>query len=250
VTIDPGRVSAFARALGADPAAGVPPTYAVVYGWEATAPQLLGDPEAGIELRNLLHTDQEFAWTRHPRPGERVVARTRVAADVLRRGLRFLTVETEAAAGGEPLCWSTARLLVRPGAGEPAPAADARRPAASPPAEPDGLRITFTREQIAAYAEASGDRNPIHLDDEVARSMGLPGVIAHGMLQLGLAARAAADAAGGPDRLRRLSCRFAGMVRPGDTVTFRAGPAAGGRIEIAAVNQDGQPVLTRAFAEA
>jgi acyl dehydratase len=107
------------------------------------------------------------------------------------------------------------------------------------------LVVTFTREQIARYAEASGDRNPIHLDDAFARSVGLPGVIAHGMLQMGLLARVAGD----PARLRRLSCRFSGMVRPGDTVTFRSGEEAGGRVELSAVNQDGQPVLTRAFAE-
>ena len=110
------------------------------------------------------------------------------------------------------------------------------------------LRVTFTREQITAYAEASGDHNPIHLDDEFARSVGLPGIIAHGMLQMGLAARVAAEAAGGADRLRRLSCRFAGMVRPGDTITFRA-EAKDGRIEITALNEEGQPVLTRASAE-
>src|SRR5260370_826555 len=85
-------------------------------------------------------------------------------------------------------------------------------------------RVTFTREQIAAYAEASGDHNPIHLDDDFARSVGLPGVIAHGMLQMGIMATVAAEAAGGPDRLRRLFVRFAGMVVPGDTVTFRAEP--------------------------
>lgn len=111
------------------------------------------------------------------------------------------------------------------------------------------LRVTFTREQIASYAEASGDRNPIHLDDQVARSVGLPGVIAHGMFQMGLAARVAAEAAGGPQRLRRLSCRFSGMVRPGDTVVFRA-EETDGRIQITAVNQDGEAVLSKAVAEA
>jgi len=65
--------------------------------------------------------------------------------------------------------------------------------------------VAFTKEQIAAYAEASGDRNPIHLDDEFARTVGLPGIIAHGMLQMGLMATVAADAAGGPDKLRRMS---------------------------------------------
>lgn len=109
--------------------------------------------------------------------------------------------------------------------------------------------VTFTKEQIAEYAEASGDHNPIHLDDDFARTVGLPGIIAHGLLQMGLMATVAADAAGGPQRLRRLYCRFAGMVVPGDTVTFTAEPAGPGRLELRAVNQRGEPVLTKSIAE-
>ncbi len=106
------------------------------------------------------------------------------------------------------------------------------------------LVVTLTREQIAAYAEASGDHNPIHLDDGFARSVGLPGVIAHGMLQMGLLAQVAGE----PRRLRRLSCRFAGLVRPGDTVAFR-GEERDGRVQLTAVNQHGEAVLTKATAE-
>src|ERR1700730_12849536 len=109
--------------------------------------------------------------------------------------------------------------------------------------------VTFTKEQIAAYAEASGDHNPIHLDDDFARSVGLPGVIAHGMLQMGIAGTVAAEAAGGGARLRRLHCRFAGMVVPGDTVTFTAEPAGPGKLDLRAANQRGEPVLTKAVAE-
>ena len=109
--------------------------------------------------------------------------------------------------------------------------------------------VTFTREQIAAYAEASGDLNPIHLDDEVARSVGLPGVIAHGMLQMGIMATVASQAAGGSAHLRRLFVRFAGMVVPGDTVTFRAEPAGAGKLDLSAINQKGEAVMTKATAE-
>ena len=109
--------------------------------------------------------------------------------------------------------------------------------------------VTFTREQIAAYAEASGDHNPIHLDDDFARSVGLPGVIAHGMLQMGIMSVVAAEAAGGPGRLRRLYCRFAGMVVPGDTVTFAAEEAGPGKLRLRAVNQRGEAVLTKSIAE-
>lgn len=110
-------------------------------------------------------------------------------------------------------------------------------------------QVTFTKEQIAAYAEAGGDHNPIHLDDDFARSVGLPGVIAHGLLQMGLMAVVAAEAAGGPSHLRSLSCRFAGMVVPGDTVTFKAEPAGEGKLELTAVNQRGEPVLSKAVAD-
>ncbi len=109
--------------------------------------------------------------------------------------------------------------------------------------------VTFTKAQIAAYAEASGDHNPIHLDDAFARSVGLPGVIAHGMLQMGIAATVAAEAGGGPEHLRRFSVRFAGMVVPGDTVTFTAEPGGVGKLELTAVNQNGEAVLTKAWAD-
>jgi acyl dehydratase len=110
-------------------------------------------------------------------------------------------------------------------------------------------KVTFTREQIAEYAAASGDHNPIHLNDDFARSVGLPGVIAHGLLQMGIAAVVAADAAGGPKNLRRLYCRFAAMVEPGDTVTFTAERDGDGKIDLRAINQRGEAVLTKASAD-
>lgn len=53
--------------------------------------------------------------------------------------------------------------------------------------------FTVTRADLVAYADASGDHNPIHQDEEVARSVGLPGVIAHGMYTLALVGRAVAE---------------------------------------------------------
>lgn len=65
-----------------------------------------------------------------------------------------------------------------------------------------------TRADLVAYAEASGDDNPIHQDEDVARSVGLPDVIAHGMYTLALAARAVETWAGGPGRVRELGAKF------------------------------------------
>ena len=69
-------------------------------------------------------------------------------------------------------------------------------------------RFTLTRADLVRYAGASGDFNPIHWSDRVAASVGLPGVIAHGMYTLALAARALDTWAGGPGRVRELGCKF------------------------------------------
>ena len=65
-----------------------------------------------------------------------------------------------------------------------------------------------TRADLVRYAGASGDLNPIHWSDRVATSVGLPGVIAHGMYTMALAARALDTWAGGPGHVRELGCKF------------------------------------------
>jgi hypothetical protein len=112
--IEPERAAAFARAIGADPEAGVPPTFAAVYSLGVTAPQLFGDPDAAVDFARLLHAEQEFTWTRHPRPGESVSSRGHVASDVSRRGMRFVSFETETTdSAGQPLCRSRALFVIR-----------------------------------------------------------------------------------------------------------------------------------------
>jgi acyl dehydratase len=67
---------------------------------------------------------------------------------------------------------------------------------------------TVTRADLVRYAGASGDLNPIHWSDRVARSVGLPGVIAHGMYTQALMARALDTWAGGTGRVLELGCKF------------------------------------------
>jgi acyl dehydratase len=76
------------------------------------------------------------------------------------------------------------------------------------------LKVTPDRHLTVRYAGASGDFNPIHIDDEFARSVGLPGRILHGLWTMAQVARAQTEAAGGPERLRRLSVQFRGMGVP------------------------------------
>jgi N-terminal half of MaoC dehydratase len=112
--IDRVRAAAFARAIGADPGAGVPPTFAAVYSLGATASQLFEDPEAAIDFAKLLHAEQEFAWNRHPQPGETVTSQGRIASDMSRRGMRFVSFETDTkGAGGDEICRSRALFVIR-----------------------------------------------------------------------------------------------------------------------------------------
>lgn len=80
------------------------------------------------------------------------------------------------------------------------------------------LSRRVTQEQIQAYADAAGDYNPIHIDPDFARSVGLPGTIAHGMLELGILAEAISTWAGGSANLRSLSCRFSKPLQAGATI--------------------------------
>jgi acyl dehydratase len=70
------------------------------------------------------------------------------------------------------------------------------------------LTVRLTREQLVRYAGASGDFNPIHYSDHFATALGLPGVVAHGMLTMGAALRVVTDWIGDPARVTSYSARF------------------------------------------
>lgn len=120
-----------------------------------------------------------------------------------------------------------------------------------------GFSMTFTRDDLVAYAHASGDMNPIHRDEDFARSVGLPDVIAHGMLTMGRAIKVVTDWVVDPTCVIDYSVR---MTRPvvvpvesdGVTVEFSAKVAAldenrTARVELIAVFE-GQTVLGQARA--
>ncbi len=104
----------------------------------------------------------------------------------------------------------------------------------------------ITRDLLAQYADASGDRNPVHLDDAFATSAGFPSVIVHGMLSMAfLADFVEATIAGTPYRVRRFKTRFRRVTFPGDALRVegkvRKSLADGGwLVAVSAVNQKGE----------
>jgi len=75
-----------------------------------------------------------------------------------------------------------------------------------------------TREDVKAYADASGDQNPLHQDDDVARAVGFPGIIAHGMFTMGHLASTLVAWLGDPDALRRMRVQFRAPVFMGEAI--------------------------------
>jgi acyl dehydratase len=83
------------------------------------------------------------------------------------------------------------------------------------------VRVTPDKYLTARYAGASGDFNPIHIDEEFARAVGLPGRILHGLWTMAQVARAQTEAAGGPEHLKRLSVQFRGMGVPEQEIVVK-----------------------------
>jgi acyl dehydratase len=110
------------------------------------------------------------------------------------------------------------------------------------------LRVTPDKYVPHRYAGASGDFNPIHIDADFAKSVGLPGAILHGLYVMGLVARAATDEAGGdPRNLRSLSVQFRGMSFPEQeiVVTGEVKAADGNSAEIGVIAAQGDNQVIR-----
>jgi acyl dehydratase len=114
------------------------------------------------------------------------------------------------------------------------------------------LTVTPDRYLTVRYAGASGDFNPIHVDDEFAREVGLPGKILHGLWTMAQVARAQTEAAGGPHALKRLTVTFRGMGLPEReiTVTGKVDRVEDGVAIVHAVaEQEGRAIIRNAEAE-
>ena len=114
------------------------------------------------------------------------------------------------------------------------------------------VRITPDKYLTVRYAGASGDFNPIHIDEEFAHAVGLPGRILHGLWTMAQVARAQTEAAGGPQHLKRLSVQFRGMGVPEQEVIVSGTVreiASGRAVLDTGAEQAGKRIIRNAEAE-
>ena len=220
--------------------------------------------EAGLDPLHsqILHGEQEYAYTRPLLSGDTVVGRHRIGSikQSGRGDLAIMTLEQFVDdLDGERIATGKATLLVRSSSAATAAAGGqtkARPAPAKSSDEPDEstLRLVkhVTQEQIDAYADVSGDHNPIHINPEAARAVGLDGTIAHGMLNMAFVGQMLTDWLSrqptGPGWVSRLRVRFQAMVRPNDTIdcygrlTERRGPVQ--TLDVWIKNQQDEKVIS------
>lgn len=210
-------------------------------------------------LGKVLHGEQDFRFHRPIRPGETLVARGRMTGfEGLPNGTRACVYLETRDAAGELVNEQYVTFFVRG-------FDDGRKLGELSPGhrfeerlreDPPAARFTqhVDDDQTFRYAPASGDPMPIHLDEQVARDAGLPGIIAHGFCVLAFASWGLLQEVAGGDvsRLRRLAVRFAKPVLPGqdiETTVWRASERDGAyafetRVGDTVVLSDGLAVIT------
>ena len=251
ITAEPAEAAAYARATD-DPnssyAHGVTPPLFVV-ALVVRPMQLCIDALANTAAQaTIVHARHDVHFHRPVRAGDTVrVSASAIGVEQRRSGvLAVIRVRTSDGTGA-PINDQYASLLFRgldryDRAGESAPALVG--------VEPEGPVTVHERpttaDQALRYADASGDRNRIHLDAEFARSVGLRGVILQGLCTLAMASRAVTEdlCDGAPTALTRLAARFSAAVIPGDTLEVQVQRAAGSRHAAFGVQVKGAAVIT------
>jgi len=196
----------------------------------------------GAKLMRVVHGSIEIQFSRLVRQGDSLqCTATFVGAEEKRTG-EVLSFDFEIAdADGQRVSSGVTRYFLRGDTKGEGKAADG----AVDPGTPD-VEVTdmVPQGQSLLYAEGSGDRFPIHTDENFAKSVGLPGVIMHGMCTLAFATRAVIETVGrgDPSHLQGVAVRFTGMVFHGDRLTHRIWRTDEG-VNFVTVNQDGKIVL-------
>jgi acyl dehydratase len=232
-----------------------PPMFCVAVTWMSVV-SAVGDPELGADLLRLLHAEQDMEFIAPLRPGDEITTVARVASIEARPGGEAMTLELNARNRADaPLLRTLFGILIRAARRDRAAAGRTERPVSPPGAPMLTVEQTIDRDQTFRYAEASGDRNPIHVDENVAKMAGLPRIVVHGLCTMAFASKVMIDGlcGGDPVRLKRLRVQFSRPVFPGQSITTRvwAGGERAGRRAYAfeTYNPEGMAVIRGGIAE-
>ena len=232
-----------------------PPMFGVTVTWGALMKAMM-DPELHVDLLRLVHGEQDMEFPNPIRPGDVIDASAKIISIEAKTTGETMTVELNAAnQKGQPVQRTLFIIFIRGARNRDAAASEPRA------VEPDrgapifSVAQTIDKDQTFRYAEASGDPNPIHVDENIAKMAGLPGIIVHGLCTMAFTSKVAIDklCAGDPTRLKRLRVRFSRPVLPGQTITTKvwADGERDGRKVFAyeTFNPDGQAVIKGGIAE-
>lgn len=231
-----------------------PPMFGVTVSWAALMSAVM-DPNVQADLLRLVHGEQDMEFPNPIRPGDIITATAKIISIETKATGETMTVELEASnRSGQPVQKTHFIVFIRGGRNRDAAASE--RVVEPNRGEPIfTVAQTIDKDQTYRYAEASGDRNPIHVDEGVAKMAGLPGIIVHGLCTMAFTSKVAIDrlCAGDPTRLKRLRVRFSRPVLPGQTITTKVwadGDQAGRKVfAYETFNPGGQPVIKGGIAE-
>lgn len=206
----------------------------------------LGQPDTGVDWRQVLHGEQSIEMHRPLAPAGRVVGRNRVE-EIIDKGpgrgaLIYVRRDLEDADTGEPVCTIRLTSFARGDGGFGGPAGPLKAVHRLPERAPDHVCERVTWLHSALLYRLNGDYNPLHADPEVARAGGFARPILHGLCTYGVACRALVRTVCGNQaaRVRRLDVRFSAPVYPGDTLRteiWDEGPGRAG-FRVRAVESD------------
>jgi acyl dehydratase len=184
-----------------------------------------GPEELAHNLLMLVHGEQDMRFYKPIKPGDRITSRAKIKSIEDKGSGEFLVINVNSNdEKGEKVIESDWGIFIRGVGSGQQKKNDGKKEGQAQIAletQPIFRKVTRVPKDITyRYAEASGDMNPIHIDEKVAKSAGLKGIIVQGLCTLSMTMRAIIECYldGDPAKLKRLGCRFASPVYPGDTL--------------------------------
>lgn len=208
------------RYLGGDDVV-ASPIFPVVPSFEAFMSAAM-DPELNANVMRLVHGTEEHVLHAPISPGDTLTIKSQLESiESKDSGETFTIRGTQTNQDGTLVAEVRGTMFVRgKSSGSKVAGSDSEEPQREVVFE-ESTKVDD--DQTIRYAEASGDHNPIHVDENVAKMAGLPRTINHGMCTMAIATKAAVNglAGGDPTRIKRVSARFTKPVFPGDEITTK-----------------------------